>query len=78
MVKHFLVRFTDGIYHIVNNNQIKNRKGFKVSAQWENKYYLAEILEEDSRVNRLEYLKKYYEEGNLYKKFDLGNNKKIY
>lgn len=65
-MKHFLVRFTDGIYHIVNNNQIKNRKGFKVSAQWENKYYLAEILE-DSRVDRLENLKKNYEEGKLYK-----------
>lgn len=63
MIKHYLVRFTDGIFHIVNDTQIKNRRDSQVSAQWGNKYYLAEILDEGFRKDKLEKLKKQYAEG---------------
>lgn len=57
-MKYYLVRFNDGIYHIVNDKQIKNRKCDQVSAKWKNNYYLAEIVAEDYRVKKLEKLKR--------------------
>lgn len=58
MMKYYLVRFNDGIYHIVNDKQIKNKKDAQVSAKWKNNFYLAELVAEDYRLKKLEKLKK--------------------
>lgn len=57
-MNYYLVRFSDGIYHIVNDKQIKNRKDAHVSAKWKNNYYVAEIIAENYRVGKLQKLKK--------------------
>lgn len=62
------MRFTDGIYHILSEKDVKNRKGCQVSAQWRTKYYLAIILAEDFRREHLENLKTQYEAGELTRK----------
>ncbi|KAG5888124.1 hypothetical protein JTB14_019895 [Gonioctena quinquepunctata] len=68
-----LVRFTDGIYYIAKEKELRKKVGTEASVCWKGSktFYLAEILEESEDKKKLMQLKEEYELGDSKNESDI-------